>query len=38
MRCGFACRRAAPFESAIPDIATIEREDRARGELIMEGR
>ena len=37
MRCGFACRRAAPFESAIPDIATIEREDRARGELIMEG-
>jgi predicted SAM-dependent methyltransferase len=35
---GFACRRAAPFESAIPDIADIEREDRARGELIIEGR
>lgn len=36
-RHGFDCRRAGPFESSIADIAAIEREDRARGELIMEG-
>jgi predicted SAM-dependent methyltransferase len=37
-RHGFTCHRATPFESDIPDIAGIEREDRARGELIIEGR
>lgn len=36
-RYGFACRRVEPFQSAIPDIAAIEREDRAKGELIIEG-
>ena len=35
---GFKCRRAEPFQSAIPDIADIELEERARGELIVEGR
>ena len=35
---GFTCHRAEPFESAIPGIRDIELEDRARGELIIEGR
>jgi SAM-dependent methyltransferase len=34
---GFACKRAEPFKSAISDISDIEREDRAMGELILEG-
>lgn len=36
-RHGFTGRRAAPFDSAIGDIGEIEREDRAVGELIVEG-
>jgi len=34
---GFSCRRMQAFESVIDDIRAIEREDRAKGELVIEG-
>lgn len=34
---GFSCRRMQAFESVIDDIRAIEREDRAKGELVVEG-